>query len=239
MSLPPQAVERIRSLTDQDAIFHAFDSYPWAKDKTFMSGLFALLGNPNGQPAQGSSPRDMATHARIFYYAQRLGVTIDFTAYQTWLSQHPDHQAPDILPDSYLARHSDSRSQDAAAAAESSASLPWQQAAPKNDLFIDKKAAAAGQSQEDQPSYPMAFAEMLKLLQEGKPVPGIRQIPNTVVRDPSIKPVGSRTVPRKPWERDNSSSLTDNPVIPKALDIEFPPVEAEAESLNQQQSTTS
>lgn len=151
---------------------------------TFQSGLFALLGNPNGQPAQGSSPRDMATHARIFYYAQRLGVTIDFTAYQTWLSQHPDHQAPDILPDSYLARHSDSRSQDAAAAAESSASLPWQQAAPKNDLFIDKKAAAAGQSQEDQPSYPMAFAEMLKLLQEGKPVPGIRQIPNTVVRDP-------------------------------------------------------
>lgn len=120
----------------------------------------------------------MATHARIFYYAQRLGVTIDFTAYQAWLSQHPDHQPPDILPDSYLARNS--RSQDAVA---ESASLPWQQAAPKDDLFIDKKAAAS-QSQEDQPSYPMAFAEMLKLLQEGKPVPGIRQIPNTVVRDP-------------------------------------------------------
>lgn len=28
--------EAIRSLTDQDAIFRAFDSYPWTKDKTFM-----------------------------------------------------------------------------------------------------------------------------------------------------------------------------------------------------------
>ncbi|VUC23370.1 unnamed protein product [Clonostachys rosea] len=233
MSLPPQAVERIRALRNQDSIFYAFDSYPWAKDKTFMSGLFALLGDPNGQPAQGSSPRDMATHARIFYYAQRLGVTIDFTAYQNWASQHPEHRVPDILPDSYL-----TQSQDAATAAAGGASLPWQQAAPKNDLFIDKKAAAS-QSQEDQPSYPMAFAEMLKLLQEGKPVPGIRQIPNTVVRDPSIKPVGSRTVPRKPWERDNNPSSMDNPVIPKALDVEFPPVEAEAEPLNQQQSATS
>lgn len=27
---------RIRSLKNQDAIFQAFDSYPWKKDKTFM-----------------------------------------------------------------------------------------------------------------------------------------------------------------------------------------------------------
>lgn len=26
----------IRSLTDEDAVFGAFDSYPWLKDKTFM-----------------------------------------------------------------------------------------------------------------------------------------------------------------------------------------------------------
>jgi hypothetical protein len=62
--------------------------------------------------------------------------------------------------------------------------LDWQKAAPKTDLYIDRKAAAAQSGSEDQPNYPMGFAEMIKLIQEGKPVPGIRQIPNTIVRDP-------------------------------------------------------
>ena len=39
MSTDPQALagaDRIRSLKDEDAIFQAFDSYPWRKDKAFM-----------------------------------------------------------------------------------------------------------------------------------------------------------------------------------------------------------
>ena len=39
MSAEPQPLagtDRIRSLKDEDAVFRAFDSYPWNKDKTFM-----------------------------------------------------------------------------------------------------------------------------------------------------------------------------------------------------------
>lgn len=116
----------------------------------------------------------MATHARIFYYSQRIGVTIDFTSYQSWLSNNPSHQPPDILPPEYKP-----------AAVQQPATLDWQKAAPKADLYIDRKAAAENANQNgDQPAYPMAFAEMIKLLQEGKEVPGIKQIPNTVIRDP-------------------------------------------------------
>lgn len=116
----------------------------------------------------------MATHARIFYYSQRIGVTIDFSNYQSWLSKNPTHQPPDILPEQYKP-----------AEQQQPATLDWQKAAPKADLYIDRKAAAAASSQSgDQPAYPMAFAEMIKLLQEGKEVPGIKQIPNTVIRDP-------------------------------------------------------
>lgn len=119
----------------------------------------------------------MAIHARIFYYAQRIGVSIDFSAYQSWLTQHPEHQSPDILPEEYR------KAEDPAGAAAHT--LAWQQAAPKADLYIDRGAAAAASSSGGgEPSYPMAFAEMLKLLQEGKEVPGIKQIPNTVIRDP-------------------------------------------------------
>lgn len=59
----------------------------------------------------------------------------------------------------------------------------WQKAAPIVDLYVKKDSVAASERPEV-PSYPGGFAEMLKLIQEGKPVPGIREIPNTVIRDP-------------------------------------------------------
>jgi hypothetical protein len=240
-SAPLTAADRIRSLSGDDAVFGAFDSYPWKKDKTFMvrprktdsiqathpshrqsylkrltcneiqSGLHAILGDPSDP--QGSLG-DMATHARIFYYAQKIGVTIDFSRYKAWLSQHPDHQLPEVLPDEYLAR--DRAASPQSHPSSSVPSLPWQQAAPKADLYVDKKAAAAAASQSgaNEPSYPMRFAEMIKLLQEGKEVPGIRQIPNTTLRDPVritiglppslITPAYSITVSKTSWVEGSS-----------------------------------
>ncbi|KAF5655000.1 hypothetical protein F25303_964 [Fusarium sp. NRRL 25303] len=208
--------DRIRALKDETAIFTAFDTYPWTKDKNFMSGLYAILGEPGQQNPQASLA-DMAIHARIFYYAQRIGVSIEFSAYKAWLANNPDYQPPHVLPEEY-------RQRDVANASPVPV-LDWQKAAPKTDLYIDRKTAAAQSGSQDQPSYPMGFAEMIKLIQEGKPVPGIRQIPNTVVRDPAVKPVGARAVPRKPWERDTTVDMPALPDLPKALDTEFPPVQ--------------
>ncbi|KAM5351943.1 hypothetical protein ACJ41O_004666 [Fusarium nematophilum] len=213
---PLAGADGIRALKDDNAVFTAFDTYPWAKDKNFMSGLYAILGEPGQQNPQASLV-DMAIHARIFYYTQRIGVGIDFAAYKAWLASHPDHQSPDVLPAEYRRRD---ESNAAAALA-----LDWQKAAPKADLYVDRKVAIAQSGPEDQPNYPMGFAEMIKLLQEGKPVPGIRQIPNTIIRDPSVKPVGTRTAPRKPWEKDVVADAPTLPDLPKALDTEFPPVD--------------
>ncbi|KAF5712742.1 hypothetical protein FGLOB1_4372 [Fusarium globosum] len=208
--------DRIRALKDETAIFTAFDTYPWTKDKNFMSGLYAILGEPGQQNPQASLA-DMAIHARIFYYAQRIGVSIEFSTYKAWLASNPDYQPPDVLPEEY-------RQRDVANASPVPV-LDWQKAAPKADLYVDRKTAAAQSGSQDQPSYPMGFAEMIKLIQEGKPVPGIRQIPNTVVRDPAVKPVGARAVPRKPWEKDTTVDMPALPDLPKALDTEFPPVQ--------------
>jgi hypothetical protein len=190
---PLAGADSIRALKDDNAIFTAFDSYPWTKDKMFMvtyqscpcsipftysfpqSGLYAILGEPGQQNPQASLA-DMAIHARVFYYSQRIGVMIDFTAYKAWLASNPDHSPPDVLPEEYHRRDGTNASPPPA--------LDWQKAAPKADLYIDRKVAAAQAGSEDQPNYPMGFAEMIKLLKEGKPVPGIRQIPNTIVRDP-------------------------------------------------------
>ncbi|PNY26655.1 Uncharacterized protein TCAP_03425 [Tolypocladium capitatum] len=227
---PPQfasGADRIRSLTDDDSIFQAFDAYPWTKDKAFMSGLSAILGEPNSQNHQGS-PADMATHARVFYYAQRIGVQINFARYHAWLAQHPDRWPPQVIPDEYLSRSSSMGDQ---ADASSPPVLPWQQAAPKADLYVDRSVSSQSSSGAGgEPNYPMAFAEMLRLLKEGKPIPGIRQIPNTIARDPSVKPVGSRAAPKKPWESGTAlAPLAPLEMdLPRSLDPEFPPLEGES-----------
>ncbi|KAL7922960.1 hypothetical protein ACQKWADRAFT_290835 [Trichoderma austrokoningii] len=224
---PFPGADRIRSLTDQDSIFRAFDAYPWTKDSAFLSGLRAILGAPNPSNPQNGSLRDIATHARIFYYAQRIGVQIDFAGYQSWLSQHPEYPPPHIIPQEY------EQSEESPSTASATA---WQQAAPKADLYVDRSAqsqsqASGGGGGGGEPSYPLAFAEMIKLIQEGKPIPGIRQIPNTIERDPTIKPVGSRPVPRKPWEKEAAATAeTGADGILNALDLEFPPVEHQAEA---------
>ncbi|KAI6779824.1 uncharacterized protein J7T54_003748 [Emericellopsis cladophorae] len=201
---PLTGTDGIRSLNHDDAIFHAFDSYPWVKDTNFMSGLLAILGSPTDNPQ--ASFTDMATHARIFYYAQKIGVTIDFSRYKEWLDSHPDHAPPDVLPDEYRQQ-------------PQQPALDWQKSAPKAELFLDRKPGSVPDQAhgEDQPSYPGGFAEMIKLLQEGKPVPGIRQIPNTVVRDPV-----SAAAPQN-IDASNHEGQT------QALDPEFPPVDTSSQ----------
>ncbi|KAG5917729.1 hypothetical protein E4U61_002465 [Claviceps capensis] len=234
--LPLSGADRIRSLQTDDDIFAAFDAYPWTKDKSFLSGLSAILGprksSPSPSPSSSSakgSPADMAIHARIFYYAQRIGVQIDFAIYTAWLARNPHHTPPQVLPDEYLASSPSSPSSKATGAATTATEslLPWQQAAPKADLYVDRRAGAEAAAGAGEPSYPVGFAEMLQLLSEGKEIPGIRQIPNTVARDASVKPVGARPAPRKPWEKESTQQAADSS-LPEALDTEFPSLDIDS-----------
>ncbi|KAF9877719.1 hypothetical protein CkaCkLH20_04854 [Colletotrichum karsti] len=231
--------DRIRAITDEDGMFKAFDTYPWKKDKMFQSGLTAILGDPNTENPKGT-PSELATHARIFYYASRVGVTIDFNKYKDWLARHPDHTPPDILPEEYK-----SQTTTAGTAAPSSTEdlasklsdlktdsgaedMPsWQAAAPKADLWVERKAPLQvdGADEGGEPAYPVGFAEMLQMLQKGIPIPGIRQIPDTVVRDASVKPFGKRAVPKKPWEKDAPVLEAEASEKPPVVDAEFPPLE--------------
>ncbi|KAK1519130.1 hypothetical protein CPAR01_15568 [Colletotrichum paranaense] len=274
--------ERIRAITDEDGMFKAFDTYPWKRDKMFTSGLYAILGDPNTENPQGT-PIDLAIHARIFYYAQRIGVTIDFAKYKDWLAKHPDHTPPDVLPEEYKTSSATSTqgassstapaasgatepsiddvptltskldtlntnettladpTPDSSATPADEATPSWQAAAPKADLYVERKAqpqeGAPGQGG-DEPAYPMGFAQMLEMIQKGIPIPGIRQIPDTVVRDASVKPFGKRAVPKKPWEKDVATAEAVEK--PSVVDSEFPPLDdavspaVEAESVSKE-----
>lgn len=54
-----------------------------------------------------------------------------------------------------------------------------------------------------QPSYPSSFEEIMHLIQTGQPIPGIKEIPDTVLSGQGTEATRNRR--RKPWEKDEAS----------------------------------
>jgi hypothetical protein len=52
----------------------------------------------------------------------------------------------------------------------------------------------------DKPPNPTRFDEIVALITSGKPIPGIREIPPTVLSDQATKSTASKR--RKPWEKE-------------------------------------
>ncbi|KAF2280381.1 uncharacterized protein EI97DRAFT_439408 [Westerdykella ornata] len=51
--------------------------------------------------------------------------------------------------------------------------------------------------------YPSSFAHIVELITTGQPIPGIREIPNTVLTGQGSAPAKPKR--RKPWEKDETS----------------------------------
>ncbi|CAK7230799.1 hypothetical protein SCUCBS95973_007695 [Sporothrix curviconia] len=94
----------------------------------------------------------------------------------------------------------------------SSVDVPsWQRSAPRNELKVDRTlarggSAGAGGAGAAEAPYSDKFAKVVEAIQSGKELEGIKQIPDTVVRQAGITPMGKLKAPRKPWERADSAS---------------------------------
>lgn len=51
--------------------------------------------------------------------------------------------------------------------------------------------------------YPTSFAQIVELVTTGQPIPGIKEIPNTVLTGQGTQPVKAKR--KKPWEKDEST----------------------------------
>ncbi|KAH7021089.1 uncharacterized protein B0I36DRAFT_28834 [Microdochium trichocladiopsis] len=85
----------------------------------------------------------------------------------------------------------------------------WQAAAPKAELYVPRDVDSSGGSGGGKEQYPKKFMEIVEFIQTGKPIEGIRKIPDTVVEDPSISTTGKMQAPLKPWERRAAASSGD------------------------------
>ena len=125
--------------------------------------------------------------ARSAYFTRVIGIPVSVPEYTAWLANHPDHPSPDpSLLASLLDPAASEKESEPSQAEEDSSRPAWQAAAPKAELYIDRsgEASTADQSSADGPAYPSRFAELIRCIKEGLPVPGVREIPETIVRDP-------------------------------------------------------
>lgn len=146
-----------------------------------------MLGTllPSTDMARASS---ISLQARTWWFSTKQGVTIAPDSYAAYLATHPDTPAPEPA---ILARIEDVQRRMGVMGPVPS----WQAHAPKADLGV--KAADGVAKGEggggggggsaggggDAP-YPEHFKAVIEAVTLGKPVPGIKDIPNTVVRLP-------------------------------------------------------
>ncbi|KAL2136706.1 hypothetical protein VTI74DRAFT_2117 [Chaetomium olivicolor] len=219
---------------DSEAAFRKFDAYPWAKDRSFLQGLMATLGpslltSPDGFTRQKALSTTL--QARIWWYKSRFNTDIDRAAYEAWAACHPS-SSPDAgivakLGEIQQRMGGGGPSSTATVQTQSPSNIPaWQLNAPKVDL--SKKADDGGShaSAGDGTPYPENFQALVEAVTMGKPIPGIREIPDTVVRPPGVTPFGKMKAPRKPWEKDVPASTQDS-VFGNVVDKEFPPLPGE------------
>ncbi|PQE09830.1 myb dna-binding domain protein [Rutstroemia sp. NJR-2017a BBW] len=163
---------------DNISIFKELESYPWESDAEFQGGLTAILGS-NSTPDR---VRELTLRAQCFYISRKNNTTIDFDAYKAYLESGPGTQSTE--PSATTTGSSDPAQSSNDAPSHTGSDLP-----SASNLNDPKNAP-----------YPQSFADIVALITSGAPIPGIREIPDTLLTDQASKPVASKR--RKPWEKD-------------------------------------
>ncbi|TAQ90832.1 hypothetical protein B7494_g838 [Chlorociboria aeruginascens] len=166
-------------------IFKELEAYPWDEDKDFklyrrkqeliafylQGGLSAILGSTTSL----SQIQELTLRAQCFYLSRKKSIPIDFDAYKAYLANKRSSSSPTSTT---LQTQDPSSSSKQPPQLHHEADLPAQNLAP----------------------YPRSFSEIAAMITAGKEIPGIKQIPPTVLKDQATKPVAAKR--RKPWEKE-------------------------------------
>ncbi|KAI9859266.1 MAG: hypothetical protein M1813_007040 [Trichoglossum hirsutum] len=185
----------------QDQLFKQVEDYLWDQDADFQNGLKAILG-PSPSPEQ---IQELTLRARCFYYERKYNCPeLKFDSYNAWRMQQNLPAVGDTTSNSKSSRLS--------------------LATPPNASDNQSQAATPMSNSTPDPAapYPNSFAQIVDLITRGEPIPGIKDIPDTVL---SGKESESQTAKRrKPWEKDGGVNTLDSTTTtleadPKANDF--------------------
>ncbi len=148
----------------------------------------ATLG-PSLAPANGfNRQKALSTtlQARIWWYRSRFNTDIDRASYEAFSNSNPS-SSPDASILSKLEEIQERMGGGPSGSAGQSQgqNIPaWQLNAPKVDLSKKADDGANHSNTGDGAPYPENFQALIEAVTTGKPIPGIKEIPDTVVRPP-------------------------------------------------------
>lgn len=163
----------------------------------------------------------ISLQARVWWYKSRFSIDIDRSAYENYLlpSSSPSTPSHSQIPNSPVDAQLVDKLADiqqlmgTTPVSASDDELPaWQVQAPKVDLLKkadDGDADGAERGANGNAPYPERFNAIIELITNGTPVPGIKEIPNTVVRQPVSFPLSLINFARFPFS-NRPSSLVGN-----------------------------
>lgn len=156
-------------------LYHQLDEYAWDEDQEFQGGLQAILGSVQ-DPAQ---VEHLTLRAKCYYFARKAGTPVDFNGYKHWVETTRGAGVP---TNGLAASH-----------------LPVE--APENATEKNEGGGIGGMG--DAPK-PATFAEICDMIAEGKPIPGIKDIPDTVLEGHASESQAQKR--KKPWEKSEGET---------------------------------
>ncbi|KAG0260228.1 hypothetical protein BG011_002059 [Mortierella polycephala] len=167
--------------SQQQQIFEKFENYDFNNDATFQTGLKSIVGNH--QQKSEKEQHEAIQNAKFFYFS-RFVQNFDYNQYQAWRAQNAA-----AANDGSSAEGSKNQGTDGSTS----------QASNDNTTHSSVAVEDTSVASSSDPAYPKSFQEICELIASGKPIPGIRQIPNNLAEG---TPSEAKLAPKpKPWEK--------------------------------------
>lgn len=232
--------------TDQDLFqtLGEFHAYKFTKDPEFRIGLATLLKKNAPELTEEDLNRndEFLTKAKLFYFSRKRKISppLSLPMYYAFLESSVDimdHASgagtsettqptePAVKPEEESAKSSTANLEKPAERNEDASTIQHPFAGPaetatKPEGVIEMSAAATAPApapeSTEQPAYPSSFAHIVELITTGQPIPGIQEIPDTVLKGKETKASASRRT--KPWEQ-NSGGNGNGESPDKVLDL--------------------
>ncbi|EXJ60961.1 hypothetical protein A1O7_05114 [Cladophialophora yegresii CBS 114405] len=201
-----------------ETIYSQITSYPFHADQEFLSGLAAILGHPDtpATPEELRQNLGLVLQARCFYLSRKLNVDppIDPGKYLEWAGSqarsstpHVHHTQEQTARGTHNAAVVSTVSADPLSTQTRGATDAQRPTDEQHPAIPSSPAVSTPPNAEAEPPYPTSFAAIVDLITRNLPIPGIEDIPPTVL-EPGTSKVDKTPRRRKPWEKDADTPTT-------------------------------
>ncbi|CAH6722367.1 hypothetical protein CLIB1444_09S01992 [[Candida] jaroonii] len=170
-----------------EQVFKEYRDYDWDHFDEFQDGIKEILDNyleslrdqdPSISAIPALDQQQLINQAKSFFYCTKTGNILNLDDYEKW---ERSQKIVEIKDDE-----------------QEDVQQPTQEKQPEQIIELNSSEANV-EDKQDEPPYSSNYQELVELIVSGKPVPGIKQIPDTVLTGQSSTASATQRV--KPWEK--------------------------------------